>query len=289
MRFLFFLKTMPILMILVLSFGCNRETRRTPEPRLQEADFSEAPQQAELPDRVDLYYFYEELCQSCDGAAEFDKIAETELAGVRDRYPYAIHRINVFLQGNREVYQGVCGSLGLDRNSLELPVLIAGGRVFSGNERIRENFREAFLTAGEDLFVNRQVYNPGQKKTGDELFADYRIMPNYLSLVYFYRITCEECGRVTPFIDNLPENIAAGGQVRPLDIIRINTRSGNNSERIAAFFDFYQVPDEDRMVPIVFLADTYLAGEEAITAGLIPRLETISRFNRLEELFSPKQ
>jgi hypothetical protein len=143
------------------------------------------------------------------------------------------------------------------------------------------------LTAGEDLFVNKRVYNPGKKKTGKELFDDYRTRPGHLSLVYFYRITCEECGKVTPLIDSLPGNIKVEGRALPLDIIRINTRSGNNAERIAAFFERYQVPDEDRMVPIVFLADTYLAGHEAIAAGLVPRLETPSRFNRLAELIPP--
>ncbi|MDR2080126.1 MAG: hypothetical protein LBP74_10455 [Treponema sp.] len=280
MRSLIIWRIAPILLALVLGAGCGGEAGKIPEP-------VPVPE-AELPERVDLYYFYEELCQSCNGTAEFDGAAETQLAGVRDRYPYAIHRINVFLQENRNLYRGAMDSLGLDGDTLELPLLVAGGRVFSGNERIAQNLREAFLTAGEDLFVNKRVYNPKEKKTGDRLFADYHIQPDHLNLVYFYRITCDECGKVTPFIDSLPENIIVDGRAVPLDITRINTRSGNNSERIAAFFDRYQVPDGDRMVPIVFLADTYLAGYEAITASLVPCLETPSRLNRLAELI-PRQ
>lgn len=282
MDFPLFCKLSPIpaalILVFSLSAGCVREATPVPEPH------TELSRDTELPERVELFYFYEELCQSCDGAAEFDGIAETELAGVRDRYPYAIHRINVFQQGNRELYRGMLDSLGLDESALELPLLIAGGRVFSGNEGIARNLREAFLTAGEDLFVYKRVYNPKERKTGDRLFADYRIQPDRVSLVYFYRITCEECGKVTPLINSLPENITVAGTALPLDIIRINTRSGNNSERIAAFFEQYQVPDEDRMVPIVFLADTYLAGFPSIAAGLIPALETPTRLNRLAEL-----
>jgi hypothetical protein len=281
MRSLFIRKIVPVLLAFTFAAGCSRATGGVPEP---------APlREAELPERVDMYYFYEELCQSCDGAAEFDEIAEAELDGVRDRYPYAIHRINVFLRGNQDLYREITDSLGLDRSAPELPLLIAGGRVFSGNEGIAKNLREAFLTAGEDLFVYKRVYNPGKKKTGDQLFDDYSIQPDHLSLVYFYRTTCDECSKVTPFLNGLPEKIMAGARTFPLDIIRINTRSGNNSERIAAFFEQYQVPDEDRMVPIVFLADTYLAGYEAITTGLIPCLETPSQFNRLAELIPPGQ
>jgi hypothetical protein len=281
MRTLMVRKITPVLLALVLGAGCGGKTGQDPEP---------SPlREAELPDRVDLYYFYEELCQSCDGAAEFDAIAETQMADVRDRYPYAIHRINVFLRGNQDLYQELTDSLGLDRSALELPLLIAGGRVFSGNEGIAKNLREAFLTAGEDLFVYKRVYNPKEKKTGNRLFADYSIQPDHVSLVYFYRISCEECGKVSPFINSLPEDIMVDGKAVPLDIIRINTRSGNNAERIAAFFDQYQVPDGDRMVPIVFLAGTYLAGYEAITANLIPRLETPSQGRLLAELLSPEQ
>ena len=276
MRSPIFWKIMPVLWVLAFGTGCSREAGGVSEPA--------SPPAAELPDRVDMYYFYEELCLSCDWSAEFDETAAAELDGVRDRYPYAIHRINVFLGENRELYRRTFDSLGLDPDALELPLLIAGGRVFSGNEGIERNLREAFLTAGEDLFVYKRVYNPKEKKTGDRLFADYRIQPDRVSLVYFYRITCEECGRVTPFINSLPEKITAAGTALPLDIIRINTRSGNNSERIAAFFEQYQVPDEDRMVPIVFLADTYLAGYEAVAAGLVPALETPARLNRLTEL-----
>ncbi|MDR2631135.1 MAG: hypothetical protein LBC60_09450 [Spirochaetaceae bacterium] len=78
--------------------------------------------------------------------------------------------------------------------------------------------------------------------------------------------------------------IMVEGKAVPLDIIRINTRSGNNSERVTAFFDRYQVPDEDRMVPIIFLADSYLAGFQAITVVLDARLKTPSRLNLLVEL-----
>jgi hypothetical protein len=156
-------KIMPVLWILAVGTGCNRDAGGISEPA--------SPRTAELPDRVDLYYFYEELCQSCDGAAEFDEIAAAELDGVRDRYPYAIHRINVFLRGNQNLYQEITDSLGLDRSALELPLLIAGRRVFVGNEGIAKNLREAFLTAGEDLFVYKRVYNPKEKKTGDRLFC----------------------------------------------------------------------------------------------------------------------
>jgi hypothetical protein len=115
---------------------------------------SKPPVKAALPARIDIYYFYDELCASCDGTEEFRTIAEEALAGVREQYPYAIHTNNVFRKSGRELYERITGEMGLDRDMLELPLLIADGRVFQGNEGIARNLREAFLSAGERLFGN---------------------------------------------------------------------------------------------------------------------------------------
>lgn len=227
-----------------------------------------------LPDRVVLYYFYDELCGSCDGVEAFDAAAQEALAGVRELYPYEIHRLNVYTQAGKEKLDAVCGEMGLDADTLTLPVLIAGGRVFQGDETIASSLREAFLVAGEDLFVNGRVYNPAERKTGDALFEDYQADPEAVTVVYFYRITCEECEQTAPVIDSLPQAVTAGGTSAPVEVIRINTRSGNNGERVSAFFEGYAVADEDRMVPIAFVRDQYFAGYEAISAGLAAALET---------------
>lgn len=235
---------------------------------LSPAALASAEEITPLPDQVEMYYFYDELCASCDGTEAFDAYSAREMNGVRDAYPYAIHRVNVFAGAGNERFRSLCAEMGLDPDLLTLPVFIAGGRVFQGDETIEKNLREAFLVAGEDLFVRGQAYNPANKKTGPALFEDYAIDEEAVTLVYFYRIVCEECEKTAPCLDALPASVDIGGTARPVDILRINTRSSNNGERTAAFFDAYQVPDEDRMVPIVFTKDAYFAGYDAISAQL---------------------
>lgn len=227
---------------------------------------------AALPDKVEMYYFYDELCGSCDGTEAFDAMAGEVMAGIRDMYPYEIYRVNVYSPAGKAQYEAICGEMGLDMQSLTLPALIAGGRVFQGDETIARNMAEAYLVAGEDLFVNRMVYNPAQRKTGAALFEDYTADEEAVTVVYFYRITCGECRLTTPVIDALPETVADGV---PVEVIRINTRSGNNGERITAFFDAYAVADADRMVPIAFTRDGYYAGYNAISDELAGALETV--------------
>jgi thiol-disulfide isomerase/thioredoxin len=224
---------------------------------------------SELPDKVKLYYFYENLCHLCDEPGKYYTMLNEELpAEERDRYPHDFPIYNVYDTFSRGEYERITDDMGISRDTLTLPVLIAGGRVFQGFETITANIREAYLTAGEDIFVNGRVYNPAARKTGDRLFEDYPVRADHLNIVYFYRITCPECAKATPLIDQLSATVELEGRDVPLDITRINTRSANNGERIAAFFEAYGVPDADRVVPIVFLADSYLAGAEAIGGNL---------------------
>jgi len=218
-----------------------------------------------LPERINAYFFYEELCSSCHTDIDrFFSILQEHLP-LAEREQYAG---NIFESTGRSLYVQVTDDLGYDRSLLETPLLIIGGRVFQGYDSISANIREAYLTAGEDLFVYKRPYNPRTRKTGKELFDDYPVMNDHVTLVYFYRTTCPECAQVKPLVDALPGTVSVNGQERPLQIIRINTRSGNNSERVAAFFEAWQVPDQDRMVPIIFFSDSYLAGLEAISGKL---------------------
>jgi hypothetical protein len=221
-------------------------------------------------EKITAYFFYEELCSLCK--TDHDRftaiLAEKLPPDERDQYPNLFYILNAHDIAGRRDYVWVTDEMGLDRSTLQFPLLILGGRVFQGYDSISTNIREAYLTAAEDLYVNERPYNPRLRKTGDGLFDDYPVNPDHVTLVYYYRITCPQCAKAGPVIDALPKTVSTAGGERPLDIIRINTRSGNNGERIAAFFEEWQVPDEDRVVPIVFLSGSYLAGHEAISGAL---------------------
>jgi thiol-disulfide isomerase/thioredoxin len=238
-----------------------------------------------LPEQVELFYFYEQSCEVCDELNQFYEILSKELPhGIRDAYPHSIYTINTFSSEGRKTYERVTDSMALDRGLLQPPLLIAGGRVFQGNETIAANIKEAYLTAGEDLFVRRSFYNPALKKTGRQLFDGYSLNDSHVSMVYFYRIVCPYCEKVAPVINDLPKTLNINGAQVPLDIIRINTRSGNNNERVGAFFDHYQVPDDDRKVPIVFFASGYLSGVEPISLELAQKLSSPPAADKLAEL-----
>ena len=228
------------------------------------ASGEQPPLTADLPDRVEIFYIYDEVCLTCEGAEDFLALANQHLGDAT--YPYLIETINIYESGGMNRFETLAQDLlGVDASTLNLPVMIVNGLAFQGMDAIRGNFNEAILTAGHDLFERGVVFNPRYQRTGDELFADFHADPDNLTLVYFYRIVCPACIEIEPLIQQLPETVEIDGRQVTVDLVRINTRSGNNRDRVFSFFDAFDVPNEYRFVPIIFTASGFYTGPESIT------------------------
>lgn len=235
-------------------------------------------EKAPLPEKVEINYFYNEACASCEEHDVFWKMVREELGDAAEKYPYQANVYNVFKTEGASVRDAVFANLGFDQKAMQAlsyPVMTINGTVYYGDEEIKASLREAYLTAGEDIFVNKRgVYDPAAEQTFAELTGAYPVQKDASTVVYFYRTVCEECIQTDEeIISKLPEKIKVKGEEMPLQVIRINTRSGRNAEIIREFFSVYQVPEEDQMVPIVFTASGYLAGYDKISASLITELE----------------
>ena len=150
--------------------------------------------------------------------------------------------------------------------------MIVYSKVFSGMESIKKNIKEAFLTAGEDIFEKKSLYLPSLDSQ-QALFTEVEASPEKLTVLYFYRITCDECNRTESVIRAIPESIEVEGKPISIEVVALNTRSGRNGDRVRFLFDAYDVLPDDQMVPIVFVGERYLAGYDAIAANLRPLLE----------------
>jgi len=230
----------------------------------------------ELPGRVEMFFIYEDICANCDGAEDFLALVDEQLGDIG--HPYVVETINIYHAGGQGRFEFLARELlYVDASTLMLPVLIVNGLAYQGMNAIADNLLEAVLTAGNDLFVRNYVFNPRYQRTGAELFADYIVDPGHLTLVYFYRTVCPACIEIEPLIEALPERIMVDDKWVYVDLIRINTRSGNNRERVLAFFDAYDVPDQYRRVPSIFTASGFYVGPEAIAE----MLEDLGQSDRL--------
>ncbi len=82
------------------------------------------------------------------------------------------------------------------------------------------------------------------------------------TLLYFYRDDCEECKLVN--LDTVPDSVEIDGKTYPVNIIKYDAAIQENEDLILKYLYEYNVPPDDQRVPIVFFADTHLAGAENI-------------------------
>ena len=103
-------------------------------------------------EKVEGYFFYEELCELChDDVNRFISIVQDELPlEEQDQYPNSIFTVNIYETAGRALYVQITEDMGIDRDMLTIPFMVLGGRVFQGYDNIKSNIREAYLTAAED-------------------------------------------------------------------------------------------------------------------------------------------
>ena len=75
------------------------------------------------------------------------------------------------------------------------------------------------------------------------------------------------------FWEQLPEKINCDGTEISCKVIKLESRTDTNGEKIRKLFENYKIPEEDQMVPIVFLKEGYLAGKQEIETNLLQFLE----------------
>jgi len=106
------------------------------------------------PDTIEMYYFYDGFCESCDKLGEFYNELSEELQGVQDQYPYKVIPCNVFGTDGTKTEAEFFKKLGVDADALKLmpvPILVINGNIYHGDDQVRQNLREAYLAAGKAM------------------------------------------------------------------------------------------------------------------------------------------
>lgn len=221
------------ILAVILILGMGSLQTEAQETR-EETEMMEAAETEAAEEKLPILFFHNTACGSCDGTADFVAAVQEEISYYKEAYPYELQCYNVFQTTGKQEWEKTEEMYGLKNEEYIYPVMVLDRKMYRGMEEIKENLQEAFLEACD------------------------------ISAVYFYRKDCPECQDMEGFWENFPEEYK---------IAELESRTGENGELIQNLFEKYQVPDEDQMVPFVFLKDTYLAGEEAIEAKLQNMLE----------------
>ena len=234
---------------LLLAAGCGagggRESATAKSAAAESATAESATaESAEEEEALTIYFFHDTACGSCDGTEEFRAIISEQIYPYSEARPYRLNVKNVFKSEERDrAEELLMEEAGLTIKEVSFPLMMINGKVYEGLPEIGDNIQKEYFAG----MVSEAVY--------------------------FYREDCPECIDLAPFMDSLPETVEVGGVSLPLAQERLNSREGDNGDKIRELFEAYQVPEEDQMVPIVFVGSHYLAGAEEIEENLIPYLE----------------
>jgi len=99
---------------------------------------------------IEIYFFYEEYCASCEVDFSIHEVFHEEAADIAHLYPYNINSLNVARISNRNLFEELIEQHQPLQADEDFPFLIIGSKLISGEENIRDNLREAFIAEGEE-------------------------------------------------------------------------------------------------------------------------------------------
>ncbi len=176
-------------------------------------------------------YYFRSYCESCDPAEDFTAQFKA-LTGI-DMSGCDFHAYNVVSASGRRVFETAMAKYGLSDEVL--PMAVVDGVVYRG--------------AGE---LNEKL-PPDALRWGDGTMSQ---------VVYLFTPACESCARAEAAVEALPESVAVKrGNLSFSSPVRVKRFDVTKETDIAdALFDAYQIPDDDRVTPAVFLPGKALVG-----------------------------
>lgn len=196
---------------------------------------------------LEIQYFYNNPCGSCNGEETFYKIFNQEVGDLKEQVNYHITTYNIFQESALNVFKKTCEDLQIDEKERRVPMVIVGDQVLVGDETIEEEMRGAFLR--------------GEKESAFRENEEAH-------LIYFYTQSCKDCERAKD-IFNHNEAI----QNNTVQLMTLDIGESNVLEQLKAYFKAYKVGEKDQQVPIVFYDSGYLSGYEDIKQHLPELIE----------------
>ena len=122
--------------IVILSCGCSKEI-----------------QSLATPHEIDIRFYHDTACSSCDGEEEFTKMFNEILADVKGEYPYRMRFYNVFTSEGMADFNKEAKKWGVSSENIDFPSMLINGKLYSGMQDIEQNLFEEFLSAGKDILA----------------------------------------------------------------------------------------------------------------------------------------
>jgi cytochrome c biogenesis protein CcdA/arsenate reductase-like glutaredoxin family protein len=200
-------------------------------------------------------FFYNPSCASCQNVLPVIEQYEANNTGIHVNY------INV-VENQSTVERFIQLQKYLENPTLHVPVVVIGDHYLNGEENISGNL-DSLITDALRTKNNRTV--PVSPMSSSSPVSSVTSQgPG--TIHFFYNPTCESCEKVLPII----EQYAVSHPEIRIEFDDLSNKT--NIERFSLFRDRY--PGELFYVPVVFMGDMFLEGEENITNNFNSTVES---------------
>jgi len=200
-------------------------------------------------------FYYNPSCASCQKVLPFIEQYEANNQVIRVNYNNVVENqstVEQFLQVQKD----------LENPYLHVPVIVIGKQYLNGEENITGNL---------DQLVRETI---AAQNNATQLVSSLNSIETVSlnnnqglgTIHFFYNPTCESCQKVLPLVEQYAKD-------HPEILIEFDDLTSQASiEKFSLFRDRY--PDELFYIPVVFIGDTYLEGDENITGNLNATIES---------------
>lgn len=252
-------------------------------------------QTATATEPIEVSYYYEEVCASCDGTKDFFELYNRVFtAEDKKTFKANISTYNVFMDSCRTKYEEVKDELQIPGDA-SLPVLIIGDQWISGHENMELQMRDLLMNhpvTEEDHDKNETVQSSMSQDMGqmsseaeteiennNEFWQDlYDFIENAQlpAAVFFSTNHCEDCQAVKNWFSD---------QELEIQVLEYNIIEDACLNELKSVFTQYGVPEEKQKVPAVFFGEEYLIGKEEIPTmeSLIKKDSNSALLKRMKE------
>lgn len=213
-------------------------------------------------EKTTLYYFYEEVCATCDGTKEFYELYDRVITPEEKKtLQLEIILNNVFMESCKQIYNQMCEELQIPAGT-NLPVVIINDQWISGMSEIESQLHDVLLEQASVVHMETTENTEAEKtETADADWIEQLIKKVENStesvLLLFTTNACEDC-------ESVKQWIAEQGMSLECTILEANIIEENCLNALKAVFQQYEVPEEEQKVPAAFYGSQYVIQKDNI-------------------------
>ncbi len=224
---------------------------------------------------VEVYYIHNNPCESCREFLHFKQDLNTKISGEIPASAYKTIELNILLESSKSTYEQLMKKLEIPVKDRTTPMVVVGKQYLTGKENLEENTKNLLL---EELGVESagdkewkfQAEAEQKSETGQLPGVSLKDSDSYL--LYFSTTACESCESAGKLIDGLPKNLTLLMDGKEIDsrlvVEERNITKDGNLSLYQQVLKEWNIPEKDRVVPLIVFQGGYLSGKEAILAGL---------------------